>query len=243
VLLLEPSDVAALASLEKIHRTEADQHALVEVLRRRVDTATDANVRREGRMEMARLLVAVDDAAAEQSLRAVLAEIDAALGGRDGEALRLLDELYERTDNSAGLVEVLTARIALEALAESRVVLRARLAVLKLRRSNDPMGALEDLRSAVNERIARLRRWGPRPRRPTRASPARRWQRRILQCGDARRVTLWLRKRAEAVVRATAGESLRAVEVRAAKPAPDTRQAQSTATRRARLAAEDAVVE
>lgn len=155
ILRVEPSDSAALGALEKIHRSQADQSALVEVLRRRTATASDANVRREARMEMAKLLLVVDDAAAEEALRAVLADSDGgeAKGGmsRDADALRMLDDLYERTGNSSALVDVLDARIALEALAEARVLLRARLAVLKLRRRGDPAGALDDLGAAVRE--------------------------------------------------------------------------------------------
>jgi golgin subfamily B member 1 len=146
VLRIVPGDAEALASLESIHRSDADQQALVEVLRRRVAASADVPARREALMEMARLLVVVDDAQAEEALRTILHE-----NPQDAEALKVLDELYERTGNSAALVEVLNARVALEALVESRVLLRARLALLKLRRRGDPAGALDDLSAAVQE--------------------------------------------------------------------------------------------
>ncbi len=146
ILRLEPSDTTALSALEQIHRGEADQQALVEVLRRRVQSTADIAVRREALFEMARLLVVHDDAGAEEALRAALAD-----NPRDPEALKLLDDIYERTGNSSALVDVLEARIALEALAESRVLLRARLATLKLKRRGDPAGALDELAAAVGE--------------------------------------------------------------------------------------------
>ena len=154
ILRLDPADSVALTSLETVHRAEADQRALVEVLRRRAAAATDPALRRDAWMEMARLLVVADDAGAEQALRQVLAD-----NPRDAEVLKQLDDLYERTGNSASLVEVLTARIELEALAEARVLLRARLAVLLLRRRGDPAGALDVLHAAVREapHVAQLR--------------------------------------------------------------------------------------
>lgn len=146
LLRLDPADSAALNALEKVHRAEADKRALVEVLARRAATATTPAARRDALFEMARLLFVIDDAGAEQALRQIL-EMD----GRDAEALKALDDLYERTGNSAALAEVLHARIEFEALAEARVTLRARLAVLLLRRRGDPAGALDVLRAAVRE--------------------------------------------------------------------------------------------
>lgn len=146
ILRVEPGDAQALAALEKVHRSQADQTALVEVLRRRVATSPDPQARREALMEMARLLVVADDAQAEEALRAVVEQ-----NPRDLEALKMLDELYERTGNSAALVDVLNVRVGQEALAESRVLLRARLALLKLRRRGDPAGALDELATAVRE--------------------------------------------------------------------------------------------
>ncbi|OGQ18383.1 MAG: hypothetical protein A2138_00455 [Deltaproteobacteria bacterium RBG_16_71_12] len=146
VLRLDPADSAALGALEKVHRAEADKRALVEVLGRRAATAPDPATRREALFEMARLLFVIDDAGAEQALRQMLA-----MDERDADALKALDDLYERTGNSAALTEVLGARIGLEALAEARVGLRARMAVLLLRRRGDPAGALDVLRAAVRE--------------------------------------------------------------------------------------------
>ena len=160
ILRVEPSDTAALGALEQIHRDQADRSALVDVLRRRVTTGADRSVRRTAGMEMAKLLVGVDDTAAEQALRALLAERsgladdsdgESAGGSTDADALLMLDDLYERTGNSSALVEVLGARIEIEDVADSRAVLRARLAVLKLKRRGDPASAYDDLSAAVRE--------------------------------------------------------------------------------------------
>lgn len=155
ILRLAPFDQDALAALEQVHRSQADQQALVAVFRRRVDASADPMVRRDNLMEMSKILVGTDDAQAEQALRAILLQ-----DPQDTEALRLLDELYERTGNSALLSEVLESRISLEALAEPRVALRARLGLLKLRRRGDPAGAFDELARAVSEapHVAELRR-------------------------------------------------------------------------------------
>ena len=145
-LRFDPANVDALAVLERIHRASADQTRLVEVLTRRVAQATDDGVRRGALLEMARLLVVADDAGAEAALAHALQ-----LDENDPEALRLLDDLYERNGNSAAHVVVLERRIAAENVVAAKVRLRTRLALLLLRRRGDPAGALDELGLAVGE--------------------------------------------------------------------------------------------
>lgn len=145
-LRLDPANVEALAVLERIHRAGADQSRLVEVLSRRVAQATDDGVRRTSLLEMARLLVTTDDAGAEAALGSVLQ-----LNDHDPDALRMLDEIYERTGNSAAHVVVLERRVAIEQDPLARVRLRVRLGVLRLRRRGDPAGALDELTAAAND--------------------------------------------------------------------------------------------
>ena len=147
ILRLDPQDQAALGVLEAIHRQEADSASLLEVLQRRAQTANDPATRRQTLLEMGKLHVArTDDAAAEQCFRQLLHEQP-----EDLDTLALLDELFERTGNSAAHVDVLARRIDLQPDVDARAALRARLALLRLRRRGDPAGALDDLAVAVQE--------------------------------------------------------------------------------------------
>lgn len=148
-LRLDPANAEALAVLERIHRAEADQRGLLEVLRVRVDQATDDATRRGALIEMARMMIGTDDAGAEAALGRIL-EID----GHDDDALKMLDDLYERTGNSAAHVAVLERRVARETDAVARARLRARLGVLRLRRRGDPGGALDELTAAAADAVA-----------------------------------------------------------------------------------------
>lgn len=147
-LKIDPANSDALAALERIHRAEADQRGLLEVLRRRVEQATDDATRRAALVEMARLTVGHDDATAETALGRCLQ-----MDGYDDEALRMLDDLYERSGNSAAHVAVLERRIEREAERHTRARLRTRLGLLRLRRRGDPGGALDDLGAAVLEGV------------------------------------------------------------------------------------------
>jgi tetratricopeptide (TPR) repeat protein len=148
-LRLDPASTEALGVLERIHRADADQAGLLEVLQRRAEQAGDASTRRGALLEMAKLTAGANDATAEAALGRVL-ELD----GLDIDALRLLDELYERTGNSAAHVAVLERRIGIEQDQQARSRLRSKLGVLRLRRRGDPGGALDDLTAAVSEGAA-----------------------------------------------------------------------------------------
>lgn len=145
MLRIDPANRDALAVLERIHRAQSDQRGLIEVLRRRVEQSDDPAVRRVALFEIARLAVGHDDTLAEAALVQVL-QID----GYDDEALHMLDELYDRTGNSAAHVAVLERRIGRQQVAlDDRARLRVRLGLLRLRRRGDPGGALDDLTAAV----------------------------------------------------------------------------------------------
>jgi golgin subfamily B member 1 len=147
-LKLDPANGEALAVLERIHRAEADQRGLLEVLRRRVEQAADDATRRGALLEMARLTAGQDDATAEAALGRCLQ-----MDGHDDDALKMLDDLYERTGNSAAHVAVLERRIEREQDERARARLRSRLGVLRLRRRGDPGGALDDLSAAVQDAV------------------------------------------------------------------------------------------
>ncbi len=147
ILVIDPNNSAALGRLESIHRLASDQARLIEVLQRRVQLATDDQTRRNALMEMARLLAVVDDAAAEVALGKIV-EIDQS----DSDALRMLDDLYERTGNSAAHVIVLERRAVILTGSEqgaARASLRVKLGLLRLRRRGDPAGAFDELQKAA----------------------------------------------------------------------------------------------
>ncbi len=146
ILRHDAGNAEALGALEHIHRQQSDQARLVEVLQRRVALATDDAARRHGLMEMAGLLALVDDAGCERALGAVVR-----INGSDSEALKMLDELYERTGNSAAHVAVLERRAAIDTDVVARSALRVRLGLLRLRRRGDPAGAFDDLTTAARE--------------------------------------------------------------------------------------------
>jgi tetratricopeptide (TPR) repeat protein len=147
-LRVDPGHRASLAVLESLHRAAADQARLIDVLKRQVEVATDPATRRQGLLELARLLGGHDDAGAEQALTRLI-ELDPA----DEAALAMLDELYERTGNSAAHAVVLERRIAQAHEPSPRAQLRTRLALLKLRRRGDPAGAFDDLTAAAGEDV------------------------------------------------------------------------------------------
>jgi hypothetical protein len=110
----------------------------------------DPAVRRATLFEIARLAVGQDDAQAEAALVQAL-QLDA----YDDEALQMLDELYDRTGNSAAHVAVLERRVGRTQLTgDDRARLRVRLGILRLRRRGDPGGALDELTAAVGDGIA-----------------------------------------------------------------------------------------
>ncbi|MDP2339711.1 MAG: hypothetical protein Q8O67_02035 [Deltaproteobacteria bacterium] len=146
ILRHDPNNAEALSVLERIHRADSDQAKLVEVLQRRVALATDDAARRHGLMEMAKLLAVVDDVACEQALVGVVT-----IDETDGDALKMLDDLYERTGNSAAHVTVLERRAASEADVNVRSTMRIKLGLLRLRRRGDPAGAFDDLAAAAKD--------------------------------------------------------------------------------------------
>lgn len=148
-LTVDPGHRASLAVLESIHRAAADQARLIEVLQRQVEVAEDSATRRHVLLELARLFAGQDDARAEHVLSRVL-EAD----GDDADALRMIDEVYDRTGNSATHVVVLERRVAGAASASERALLRTRLAMLRLRRRGDPAGAYDDLVAAATDDVS-----------------------------------------------------------------------------------------
>jgi golgin subfamily B member 1 len=147
ILQVSPGQVHALQVLERIHRTDTDQSRLIEVLQRRATSATDDATKRAAWLESARLQVTRGlDADAEVGLRQVL---DAS--PNDADALLLLDDLYERTGNSASHAEVLQQRIAQATDTTARATLYARLSMLLLRRRGDPAGALDAANNAKTD--------------------------------------------------------------------------------------------
>jgi tetratricopeptide (TPR) repeat protein len=150
ILRLDKTDAEALALLESIHRKSADDDQLIEVLRRRAETAGDDEERFAALIEMGQLVASRgDDEEAERCFRQVL-------HGHDNhvQALQLLDDLYARTGNSASHVEVLERRISVESNEVARAELRVRMAMLKLTRRGDPAGATDELSKACAEAAA-----------------------------------------------------------------------------------------
>ena len=145
-LRLDPASTDALAVLERIHRADADQAGLLQVLQRRAEQASDSLTRRDALLEIAKMTAVINDGLAENALSRVL-DINAS----EPVALHMLDDLYERTGNSAAHVAVLERRIQSDLDPEGRARLRSRLGVLRLRRRGDPGGALDDLGIAVSE--------------------------------------------------------------------------------------------
>jgi tetratricopeptide (TPR) repeat protein len=148
-LRIDPGHRASLGVLEAIHRATADQARLVEVLRRQVEVAPDDVVRRQALLEMARLLAVHDDAGAEDALARILTEAP-----DDAEALAMLDEVYERTGNSAAHTVVLERRVTGASMPGERALLRTRLALLRLRRRGDPAGAYDELIAAATDDVS-----------------------------------------------------------------------------------------
>ena len=146
MLRQQPGNSEALAVLERIHRLDVDQSRLVEVLQRRIALATDDASRRAGLLEVAKLLAGIDDVACEQALASMVA-----ISNADVVAFTMLDELYERTGNSAAHVAVLERRVGFDVDVNTRAALRIRLGLLRLRRRGDPAGAFDDLAAAAKE--------------------------------------------------------------------------------------------
>jgi tetratricopeptide (TPR) repeat protein len=146
ILVLDPQNTGALGKLEAIHREASDQQGLIEVLHRRIAMADNDVARRAALIELARLVAVVDDAACEAALGRVVA-----INENDVDALKMLDELYERTGNSAAHVVVLERRAQGETQPAARSSLRVRLGLLRLRRRGDPAGAFDDLIAAAQD--------------------------------------------------------------------------------------------
>jgi tetratricopeptide (TPR) repeat protein len=146
ILRLDPKDANALASLERLHRADADRRGLIDVLERRAQTTEDAEVRHATLLELGQLLFEGEDVErAEQCFQQVIDE-----SPENVAALAALDQLHVQTGNSAGLVSVLERRIAL-AEGEERGAMRVRLATVRLTRRGDPAGATDDLQTALEE--------------------------------------------------------------------------------------------
>jgi|GEM_PF-1329569 len=154
ILRLDPSNEAALSTIEGISRSGDDRDRLLNVLKRRAERSEDAADRRRSLMEMGALLVERgDDGGAEAAYRQVMHD-DAAAAGEEGasaapDVLHALDALYERTGNSAGHVEVIQSRVDLEDDATKKAHHLVRLGLLKLTRRGDPAGATDALTDAV----------------------------------------------------------------------------------------------
>jgi tetratricopeptide (TPR) repeat protein len=151
ILQLAPGDSAALATLEAIHRNEADRERLIEVLQQRAQAAEDPAERHNTLLELGRLLLDREDPdGAERAFRQVVHEAP-----ENDAALEALDELYHRTGNSAAHVDILERRASLIVDdAEARARLRVRLAHVRLTRRGDPAGASDDLAAALEDSAA-----------------------------------------------------------------------------------------
>jgi tetratricopeptide (TPR) repeat protein len=127
VLEVDAEDIAALDSLERLHRARGQWVELVDVLRRRLDLEKDSNKRRDLLWRIAQIAERERKDATE-----AIAGYHAVLDERtdDMPALEALARLYEADQRKADLLEILERQLALAGKPPERVALRLRIAQL-----------------------------------------------------------------------------------------------------------------
>jgi tetratricopeptide (TPR) repeat protein len=142
----DPSDVEALAALDRLYERTQSWRELVDVLRARERLTDDKEARRAFFIRIARILSEklTDVAEAILAYRTVVDEF-----GSDRSSLASLANLYEVADRWPDLADALEADLALADSPADKLAILARLGDVRQRRLRDTGGAIEAYRQAL----------------------------------------------------------------------------------------------
>ena len=141
----DPTDEEALVALDRLYERTGDKRALVEILKKREENASDPAQKRGFGERAAKLYVALGDVdEAIQSNRAILDDF-----GADRPTLAALAKLYEQAERWRDLESTFEADLGIATDAADRIALLTRMGDVRRKRLGELAGAIEAYRQAL----------------------------------------------------------------------------------------------